>query len=93
MNIYFQYQSYYICEVDLDFLKKRVKQYQEKKLEEALSKMKFHLNEKRQLEEQLTNSESEDDIHRKISFHNKMSNIWKNNATKIKKELKKLDNS
>ena len=77
----------------MEFLKKRVRQYQEKKLEEALSKMKFHLKEKKQLEEQINSSNPKEDIHRKISFHTKMSNIWENNAEKIKKELQKLDNS
>ncbi|WP_316504176.1 hypothetical protein [Nitrosopumilus sp.] len=28
---------------------------------------------------------------KEISFHNDMIDIWKNNAEKIKKELKKID--
>jgi hypothetical protein len=77
----------------LDFIKKRVKQYQEKKLNEALSKMKFHIDMKNELENKVEiNDDSEKiKIRKEISYHAKMVDIWKNNSEKIKKEMKKID--
>lgn len=77
----------------MDFLKKRVKQYQEKKLKESLSKMKFHLDMKKKLEQEVENNinHKKNMPANKISFHSKMADIWKNNAEKIEKELKKID--
>ena len=63
----------------MEFLKKRVRQYQEKKLQEALDKIKFHQTVKKNLEE----SEKQDDkIIKEISLHNKMINVWQNKKKK-----------
>lgn len=75
----------------MDFLKKRVRQYQEKKLTDALSKVKFHLDMKKQLEKQSDASENSKAIDKEITYHDKMITIWKNNAEKIKNEMKKID--
>jgi len=78
----------------LEFIKKHVKQYQEKKLDEALSKVKFHLDMKKQLEQKVKKILIDDEktkARKEIIFHNKMVDIWKNNAEKIKKEMKKID--
>ncbi|MGH1521937.1 MAG: hypothetical protein ACRBB2_06165 [Nitrosopumilus sp.] len=76
----------------MDFLKKRIKKYQEKKLEESMSKIKFHTDMKKQLEnkkkEDLSNYES---IEKEILFHKKMLAIWTENVEKIKKEMNKID--
>ena len=72
----------------MEFLKKRVRQYQEKKLQEALDKIKFHQTVKKNLEE----SEKQDDkIIKEISLHNKMINVWQNNYEKIQNEMKKIE--
>ena len=72
----------------MEFLKKRIKQYQEKKLQEALDKIKFHQTMKKNLEE----SENQDDkIIKEISLHNKMINVWQNNYEKIQNEMKKIE--
>ena len=68
-------------------------QYQQKKLDEALSKIKFHIDLKKNLEQQAKPDKNIEiiDIKKEISFHNEMIDIWKNNVEKIKKELKKID--
>ena len=76
----------------MDFLKKRIKKYQEKKLEESMFKIKFHTSMKKQLEnEKKDNSVNYDSIEKEISFHNKMLIVWTENADKIKKEMNKID--
>ena len=42
-----------IFEVALDFFKKRIRQYQEKKLDEIKSKIQFHQYTKKQLEQKI----------------------------------------
>ena len=77
----------------LEFLKRRVKQYQQKKLDEALSKIKFHTD----MEKKLKNTNdchanlNSNDIQKEISFHREMILIWTKNIEKIKKELQKVD--
>ena len=72
----------------MEFLKKRVRQYQERKLEEALQKIKFHQTMKKKLEE---NENQDNKIIKEIALHNKMINVWQNNYEKIKKEMKKIE--
>ena len=76
----------------LEFLKRRVKQYQEKKLDEALSKIKFHTD----MEKKLNTNDCDtnlnsSDIQKEISFHREMISVWTKNVEKIKKELQKID--
>ena len=78
----------------MDFLKKRVKQYQEKKLDDALSKVKFHVDMKKTLEQKVKkngNGIDLDSIKKEISSHEDMIHIWSGNVEKIKKELTKID--
>jgi len=76
----------------LDFLKKRVKQYQRKKIDDTLSKIKLHLDMKKQLEQKIQIDTENDQIpiRKEILFHSKMINIWEKNAEKITKEMKKI---
>ena len=72
----------------MEFLKKRVRQYQEKKLQEALDKIKFHQTVKKNLED----SDNQDDkIFKEIELHEKMIHVWQNNYEKIKNEMKKIE--
>ena len=78
----------------MDFLKKRVKQYQEKKLDEALSKIKFHIDMKKTLEQKIKKNDNGIElasIKKEISSHDDMIHIWKKNVDKIKKELAKIN--
>ena len=77
----------------LEFLKKKVKQYQEKKLDDALSKIKFHTDMEKKLKSTINcNSDlKSNDVQKEISFHREMILIWTKNAQKIKKELQKID--
>ena len=72
----------------MEFLKKRVRQYQEKKLQEALDKIKFHQTVKKNLED----SENQDNkVTKEIALHDKMIRVWQNNYEKIRNEMKKID--
>ena len=78
----------------MDFLKKRVIQYQEKKLDEALSKVKFHSEMKQDIQYRIKKQNIDPnnaDIKKEISFHQEMIEIWTKNSKKIQKEIKKLE--
>ena len=78
----------------MDFIKKRVLQYQEKKLDEALSKIKFHSEMKKDIEEKIQKKvidASNSQIKKELSFHQEMIDIWTQNTNKIKKEIQKIN--
>ena len=84
-----------IFKIVLDFFKKRIRKYQEKKLDEIISKIQFHQYTKKQLEqkiEEMINNEKTAII-KEISYHSKMINIWKNNEEKLKKQMSEMENS
>ncbi len=84
-----------IFEIALDFFKKRIRKYQEKKLDEIISKIQFHQYTKKQLEqkiEEMINNEKTVII-KEISYHSKMINIWKNNEEKLKKQMSEMEDS
>ena len=73
----------------MDFIKKRVLQYQEKKLDEAISKVKFHSETKKKIEQKIKKENidpSIPEIKKEISFHIEMIGIWTKNIEKIKKK-------
>ncbi len=84
-----------IFKIVLDFFKKRIRKYQEKKLDEITSKIQFHQYTKKQLEqkiEEMINNEKTAII-KEISYHSKMINIWKNNEEKLKKQMNEMEDS
>ncbi len=84
-----------IFKIELDFFKKRIRKYQEKKLDEITSKIQFHQYTKKQLEqkiEEMINNEKTAII-KEISYHSKMINIWKNNEEKLKKQMSEMEDS
>ena len=84
-----------IFKIVLDFFKKRIRKYQEKKLDEITSKIQFHQYTKKQLEqkiEEMINNEKTAII-KEISYHSKMINIWKNNEEKLKKQMSEMGDS
>ena len=76
----------------LEFLKRRVKQYQEKKLDEALSKIQFHTDMEKKLKNTIDcgTDLKLDEIQKELSFHREMILVWTKNVEKIKKELQKI---
>ncbi len=76
----------------MNFLKDKVKKYQEKKLLEANQKLESHNKIKKQLEEQLNTLDNDKsfEIKKKIDKQIELIRIWKKNTEVIKKQLKKL---
>ena len=76
----------------MNFLKEKVKKYQEKKLSEAKQKLDYYPDLKNHLEKQLQNSNEEESfgIKEKIKKQKEFIEIWSKNIASINKELKKL---
>jgi len=77
----------------LDFFKKRIRQFQEKKLSEILSKIQFHQYMKKQAEQKLREIEyaESNKIREEISFNEKMIEIWQRNEEKLRKQMRDLE--
>jgi len=77
----------------LNFLKDKVKKYQEKKLLESKEKLKFYTNYKTHFEKQLKLAKDEEitGIKKQIEKQDAFIKIWKNNITSITKQMKKID--
>lgn len=77
----------------MNFLKDKVKKYQEKKLLEAKEKLKFYIESKTRLEKQLelSNDEDHEEIKKEIEKQQKFIAIWKKNLESINKQIKKLN--
>jgi hypothetical protein len=77
----------------LNFLKDKVKKYQEKKLVESKEKLKFYTDYKTQLEKQLKSAKDEEiiGIKKQIEKQDAFIKIWKNNIESITKQMKKID--
>ncbi len=82
-----------IFEIVLDFFKKRIRGYQEKKLDEITSKIQFHQYTKKQLEQKIKEMIYDENtvIIKEISYHSKMINIWKKNEEKLKKQMSEME--
>ena len=77
----------------MDFIKKRVRQFQEKKLNEILSKIQFHQYMKNQLEQKLecvANAEIHK-IQEEIKFNDKMIGIWQKNEKKLRRQMSEME--
>lgn len=80
--------------ITLDFIKKRVRQFQEKKLNEILSKIQFHQYVKNQLEQKLesvTNNDKISKIQEEIKFNDKMIRIWQRNEEKLRRQMSEME--
>jgi len=80
--------------ITLDFIKKRVKQFQEKKLNEILSKIQFHQYMKNQLKQKLegvTNNDKTSKIQEEIKFNDKMIKIWQRNEEKLRRQMSGME--
>jgi len=77
----------------LDFFKKRIRKYQEKKLDEIVSKIQFHQYTKKQLEQEIKENANDEKttVIKEISYHEKMIKIWQNNEEKLKKQMSEME--
>ena len=77
----------------MDFFKKRIRQYQEKKLDGILSKIQFHQHMKKELEQKIGEMVNDEKIRtiKEIAYHNKMINIWEKNEEKLKKQMSEME--
>ena len=77
----------------MEFFKKRVRKYQEKKLDEILSKIQFHQYMKKELEQKIKENDNSENtkIIKEITYHNKMIKIWENNEEKLKKQMNEME--
>jgi len=77
----------------MDFFKKRIRKYQEKKLDEITSKIRFHQYTKKQLEQKIEEMihDEKTPIIKEISYHDKMINIWEKNEEKLKKQMTEME--
>lgn len=76
----------------MNFLKEKIKKYQQKKLSEAKQKLDYYSDLKNHLEKQLQNCNEEESfgIKEKIKKQKEFIEIWSKNIESINKELKKL---
>ncbi len=74
----------------MEFLKKRVRQFQEKKLDEILLKIKFHEYMKSQAEQKLGMNHDEAKMREEISFNEKMIEIWQRNEEKLRRQMSEM---
>ncbi|MDH3795012.1 MAG: hypothetical protein OER78_08050 [Nitrosopumilus sp.] len=80
--------------IALDFIKKRVRQFQEKKLNEIISKIQFHQYMKNQLKQKLegvTNNDKTSKIQEEIKFNDKMIEIWQRNEEKLRRQMSEVE--
>jgi chromosome segregation ATPase len=76
----------------LNFLKEKVRKYQEKKLIESKEKIKLHTEIKNRLEGELkSNNGNENELKKEIEKQDKFIKIWEKNVDSINKQIKKLD--
>ena len=78
--------------VILNFLTEKVRKYQEKKLNDALQKLKIHQEIKTRLNTELktSNEKSKGSIEKEIIIQNESIEIWGKNIVKIKEQIAKL---
>jgi hypothetical protein len=76
----------------VDFIKKKVRQFQEKKLDEILDKIQFHEYMKNQLEKKNVEAADVDKINEEIAFNKKMIKIWQRNEDKLRKQMSEMEN-
>ena len=80
--------------ITLDFIKKRVRQFQDKKLNEIMSKIQFHQYMKNQLEQKLegvANNDKTSKIQEEIKFNDKMIEIWQRNEEKLRRQMSEIE--
>ena len=77
----------------LEFFKKRIRGFQEKKLEEILSKIQFHQFMKKQAEAKMEGlAHDKTKAREEIKFNEKMINIWqKREENALRRQMSAMD--
>lgn len=77
----------------MEFFKKRVRNFQEKKLNEILDKIKFHTYMKNQLEKKIDGMEFDKTtkIREEIAFNEKMIEVWQRNEEKLRRQMSEME--
>ena len=70
-----------------------MRQFQEKKLNEILSKIQFHQHMKNQLNQKLgvDNNDKTSKIQEEIKFNDKMIEIWQRNEEKLRRQMSEME--
>jgi septal ring factor EnvC (AmiA/AmiB activator) len=77
--------------MDMNFFTDKVIKFNEKKLNDAIQKLKFHQEIKKHLETTLKSIDDKSDhIKKEIIKQNDIIDIWEKNIIKIKEQLEKL---
>ena len=74
----------------LEFFKKKVRPFQEKKIQEILDNIQFHQYMKQEAEKRLIDDNS-DKIKKEIKFNDKMIEIWQRNELKLWRQMDGLE--
>jgi len=75
----------------MNFFTDKVIKYNEKKLDDAIQKLKLHQKIKKHLETELKSiNDKSDHIKKEIIKQNEIINIWEKNITTIKEQLEKI---
>ena len=78
----------------MDFFKKRIRQYQEKKLEEIVSKIQFHQYMKKQAETKLEDDNfDKTKTQEEIKFNKDMIDVWQRREEKLKRQMSEIYNN
>ena len=77
----------------LEFFKNRIRQFQEKKLDEILKKIQFHQYMKNQLEQKIRTVDNDENnkIKNEILFNEKMIEIWQRNEEKLRRQMSEME--
>ena len=78
----------------MDFLKKRIRKFQEKKLDEILSKIQFYQYMIKQAEHNRLDEITPDEtikIREEISYNEKMMEIWQKNEEKLRRQMREME--
>ena len=77
----------------MNFIKKKVIQFQEKKLDEILDKIQFHEHMKNKLEKEIiaTMNAETDKIREEITFNKKMIEVWQRNEDKLRRQMSEME--
>ena len=76
----------------MDFFKKRIREFQEKKLDEIISKIQFHQYMKNQAEQKLEGmTHDKNKIREEVSFNEKMIEVWQRNEEKLRRQMSEME--
>ena len=76
----------------MEFFKKRIRGFQEKKLEEILSNIQFHQHMKKQAEVKLDGIDHDKiKAREEIEFNQRMIGIWQKREEKLRRQMSEME--